>query len=583
MMRVVSALILFLFFGLRAAIAQQDDTAFVQIEAHPSLNETQNRIQIYARSLEDVNGFSLGTGWYAIALGPYRQSDAEQVLRVLRAEGRIPRDAFIAFPSAFRQQIWPVGADSLDSTRPARDITQSDPAETEEPGLPMTPPEPPDETPREARANERLLSAEERMDLQRWLKWAGHYTAAIDGAFGRGTRASMAEWQRDNGYEATGVLTTRQRRELRQQYNAVLDGLGLQTVTDREAGISVDLPLGVLEKEGAEFPFVRYNPSGDIDARALLISQAGDQNTLFGLYDIMQTLKIVPLDGPRERDSDSFQLIGENDTHVSHTEVSLEDGEIKGFTLYWPAGDEERRSRLLSEMQRSFTRLDGTLDPAAGSNAEQSIDLVAGLELRRPKLSRSGFFINDSGTVVTTAEVTEGCSRITLDTDHEARVVRSDPELGVAVLRPTEPLAPMSVASFRIEEPRLKSEIAVAGFSFEGALNAPSVTFGELADIRGLNGEANLRRLALASLPGDVGGPVFDTGGTVLGMLLPKPSAADRQLPDEVSFAAASDAIRAILSEAGIRVEAGERNGAMAPEDLTTLAGGITVLVSCWD
>ena len=35
--------------------------------------------------------------------------------------------------------------------------------------------------------------------------------------------------------------------------------------------------------------------------RVLLISQSGDQGTLFGLYDIMQTLEIVPMEGPRDR------------------------------------------------------------------------------------------------------------------------------------------------------------------------------------------------------------------------------------------------------------------------------------------
>ena len=50
-----------------------------------------------------------------------------------------------------------------------------------------------------------------------------------------------------------------------------------------------------------EPPFVHYGERGGSGVRVLLISQPGDQSTLFGLYDILQTLEIVPLDGERER------------------------------------------------------------------------------------------------------------------------------------------------------------------------------------------------------------------------------------------------------------------------------------------
>ncbi len=113
-------------------------------------------------------------------------------------------------------------------------------------------------------------------------------------------------------------------------------------------------------------------------------------------------------------------------------------------------------------------------------------------------------------------------------------------------------------------------------------LGAPTVTFGPLSDLRGLQGEEELTRLALAPLPGDAGGPVFDAGGSVVGMLLPAATDTGRQLPPDVRFAARGDMIRAILDEEGIATEIGNVSAGLAPEDLTTLAGEITVLVSCW-
>ena len=342
------------------------------------------------------------------------------------------------------------------------------------------------------------------------------------------------------------------------------------------------LPLGVVEFAKYEPPFAHFNPVGDVDAKILLISQEGDANTLQGLYDIMQTLEIVPETGPRMIDENGFTLIGEGALNISFTQAQLEGGQIKGFTLLWPAGDEERRTRLLSEMQASFRRIDGVLDPTTGSVEDQSVDLVAGLEIRKPRISRSGFYVDTKGTVVTTADVVQRCGRITIDQEYEAQVTLNNDRLGIAVLRPKESLAPISVARFQSNIPRLQSVVAVAGYSYGGLLGAPTLTFGKLADLRGLNGEESVKRLALAPLDGDAGGPVIDAGGAVLGMLLPEPESG-RQLPDGVSFAANAGAVQEVLAEAGISAEGTAGITQIAPEVLTRKAADMTVLVSCWE
>ena len=59
----------------------------------------------------DTTGFRLDSGWYAIALGPFADdAEANARRRVLRREGLIPRDSFVADGNNFRQQFWPVGA-----------------------------------------------------------------------------------------------------------------------------------------------------------------------------------------------------------------------------------------------------------------------------------------------------------------------------------------------------------------------------------------------------------------------------------------------------------------------------------------
>lgn len=584
------------------------DVVWVQIEAHPSLITAQERARIYAGELEDVNGFAMGSGWYGITLGPYRRADADQVLRVYRREGVIPRDSYIAFTDTYRQQFWPIGANILN-----RGVIEALPPVAAEPDTPtptaQTDPQTDiaaqenldensettretdtataldalqDETPAQARQSERRLNRAEREELQIALKWAGYYTAAIDGAFGRGTRASMAAWQEANGVDPTGILTTAQRVALLRQYNAVLDGMDLTLVRDDAVGIEMLIPKGVVAFDTYDYPFAKFTPTGDIPAQVLMISQEGDQTTLFGLYDIMQTLEIVPLDGRRERANASFTLVGESERIISHTEASLRNGQIKGFTLVWPAGDEARRTRILDQMRASFSRIDGVLDPTQSASDEQAIDLVAGLQIRVPRLSRSGFFVSGSGDVVTTLPSVQNCGRITLDQETDAQLVAADDRLGIAVLRPAEAIVPRAVAAFAGIAPRLQSEVAASGFSYGGVLGSPSVSFGTLADLRGLRGQEDLTRLDMATLEGDAGGPVFDEAGSVLGMLLPR-DGSDRQLPPEVSFAADGNVILSLLRQSGVDAMDATSRAPMAPEDITAQARDMTVLVSCWE
>lgn len=565
-----------------SAAQTSDDVVWVQIEAQPNLEDALTRVQDYARRLDNVNGFALGRGWFAIALGPYTAKDADEVLRSFSAQGLIPGDSYIAFSRAYGAQFYPEAADIL---RPSA-IPVAPPLSPS--GQARVTPQLPEETgadtetPEQARLSERLLDAQARRDLQIALQDAGFYSATVDGAFGQGTRNSMAAWQRAHGFEATGVLTTLQRAALMQQFNAILEDLELATVRDTEAGIEMKLPTGVVSFDRYEAPFAQYNASGTLPARVLLISQPGNSDTLAGLYDIVQTLEIVPPEGQRSLSGNGFTLVGRNDTIVSETRVTLADGQIKGFMLIWPAGDEARRVRLLAEMAASFVSLDGVLASNADLPISAQVDLVAGLQVRKPLSSRSGFYVDAGGAVVTAADGIQSCGRILLDDTVEARLSTLDARHGLAVLQPARRISPPDVAQFSADLPRLKSEIAVAGYSFGGVLNAPSMTFGTLEDLRGLDGETDLKRLMLETLPGDAGGPVFDDTGHVIGMLLPR-AQSERQLPGDVSFALAGGVITQILQSAGLTTRGGTQTAALDPEDITTRGLGMTVLVTCWE
>lgn len=577
-------------------VTAQESQFFIQLEARSTLGGAQSGAQQYSSQLDNVMGFFLGSGWYGIALGPFDSAEtAGSELRRLRLLGsNIPSDAYVQEGQSYGRAFWPVGAalagQQLDpvSTLPSVAPTQEAVPITTQlvPIRPVPEPVPElqlEETPRQAQRSEALLSRDDRKDLQIALKWAGFYKSGIDGAFGRGTRRSMAAWQTDNGFQPSGILTTNQRAVLLEQYNAVLDGMDLTSYPDARAGIQMDVPLGAVHFAKYEAPFAIFEPTGTVpEALVLYISQSGDAKTLAGLYEIMQTLEIVPSEGERSRRTNNFVLTGENAQITSYTEASLRNGEIKGFTLVWPAGDEERRTRILDEMKSSFSRLDNVLDPASVSAGGQSVDLVSGMRIRHPIRNGSGFFVDANGHVMTSSSLVHSCGRVTLNGAFDTRVV-GEASPGVALLAPSGALAPNEIAGFSSSEPRLNSEIATAGFSYGGALSAATLNFGTIQDLSGLSGEPDLARLAVVVEEGDAGGPVLDTAGGVIGMLLPGLQSGPRRLPDGVSFTAKTDVLTGLLSREGIRVHTIQGGGALAPEDLTRLAAGMTVLVSCWE
>lgn len=592
-----------LVFGLFWSSVVWAQTVFVQIEAHPNLATAQASAANYGAQLSEVNGFRFTTGWYVIALGPYNLNTAVSRLNTLKAQGAIPSDSYLVDRNAYSQQFYPAGADSLSapaitgSAAPVQTpaaTPEATPESTPETGqaaaTPTTPepvivPEPPEETRREALRSESTLNRQEKFNLQIALKWFGFYDGAIDAAFGPGTRNSMAAWQSDMGYEPTGVLTTRQRAQLTESYEQVLASIGLTPITDARAGIQLEIPGAMVGFDRYEPPFAHYTPTTSDGVRVLLISQAGDENTLLGLYDIMQTLKIVPLEGERQRRSNQFTLTGENSTIKSYTYAVLDEGTIKGFSLIWPAGDDRRFDVALRGMRESFSLVPGAVlpDTLGSGQLEQSLDLVSGLEIRRPEASQSGFFVDAGGMVLTSNQGLDSCGRISLDETYDATVVATDNALGLALLKPTQSLAPLDFARLQPAIPRLKSEIAVSGYSFQGLLGAPTLTFGTIEDVKGLAGEPTLKRLALNTSPGDVGGPVFDASGAVFGLLLPDQDPTGKRLPDGVSFATDSLAIAEFLSNNGLAPAASDRIAAMPPETLTVQAANVTVLVSCWN
>ncbi|MBD3764827.1 MAG: peptidoglycan-binding protein, partial [Rhodobacterales bacterium] len=456
------------------------------------------------------------------------------------------------------------------------------------PAAPAPAPEPaaePEQTLAQARAAEAALSREDRQAIQQALQWFGHYGAAIDGAFGPGTRAAIAAWQTAAQVDPTGVLTTRQTAALLDAARREQAALDLGPVTESEAGIEIALPRALVQFDRYDPPFALFGERVGSGFTVMLISQPGDRAALAGLYDILQSLQIMPLEGAREIGARSFTLSGRNGAIQTRAYAETSGGLIKGWLVSAPLAQAEAFDRVAAAMADSFRAVGNrALDPGLAPLPEATrAALLPGLDVRRPARSRSGFYVDGRGQVLTAAEAVEGCARLTLDGGVEATVAFADPALGIALLTPLAPLAPLRVAGLDATGARPGLDVAAAGYPYEDALPAPTLTFGRLEATQGLNGEADLLRLTLPALPGDSGAALIGPTGAVLGLVLPAPADGIRALPPGVTFARSATALSARLAAAGVTPRPAEAQGALAPEDITRIGTEIGVLVSCWN
>lgn len=440
----------------------------------------------------------------------------------------------------------------------------------------------------EALRRESRLSRAERMEIQSALQWFGFYGAAVDGAFGKGTRTAIAAWQAAAGGRETGVLSAREQAQLLQSAEAERAVLGLETVEDRAAGLSIDLPTGLVAFAGHAPPFVEYRARDGSGVAVLLISRAGDAAALAGLYDRVAALPDFPADGPRKLERTGFTLSGvdapsQPTARIGHAEARLSGGLIKGFVITYPAAQAGRMGPIVAAMRASFRPIGSTaLDPALGAPlAVGREELMAGVApAQTPAQIRSGVHLDRAGHVLTAAQGLSACTRLTID-DLPATLVFQDADLGLALLSAGSAAAPAAVAAFATQPPaKTGTRIAMAGFSYPETMAGPVSGFGTIAALSGHEDRSGRARLALRSRPGDAGGPVLDATGALIGLVLP-PAEEGRALPPGLTEALLVTPIRDRLAKAGITPEQAAPSGSLAQEDLARRASALTARIAC--
>ena len=289
-----------------------------------------------------------------------------------------------------------------------------------------------------------------------------------------------------------------------------------------------------------------------------------------------------------------------------------------------PVNDPVRRRRVAA-LQRGLARLgydpgpaDGVLGrktraairafqasaglPADGRVSRRLADAViaalrsagsAGKTRRPLKMAGtgSGFRVSAGGHILTNAHVVRGCREVRVPPATHARsrrvsVAARDDRADLALL---EGPAGASFAAFRQGRGiRPAANVVVAGFPLRGVLaSGVNVSTGTVAALAGPRNDRRLIQITAPVQPGNSGGPVLDSAGNIVGVVVSKLNAlkvarATGDIPQNVNFAVSAGTARAFLDAEGVAYATAPSDTARPPEDVAAAARKFTVLVECW-
>ena len=428
------------------------------------------------------------------------------------------------------------------------------------------------------------LKRADKKQIQEMLGFFGFYSSTIDGDFGKISRRAIGGFQSHNEFEITCTLSVEQHDKLLADYNFYLNKIGLEVFEDLSTGISLVIPKNLLETVDYEPPFTTYRFGDEQGLEIVLVGLDGDRKLLGPLYEVMKSKGIVPhSDDSKPKGSEIKLSTKENETNI-HAVIHHSSGKIMGFVAKWGTNSEEMVQRLLPQIESSLKALDRVASDEINESGPIRIDPLAELDTVNPKSVASGFAINRTGAVITSAKLIAECERIVSGNGVDLEIKVMDADLDVAILIPKTPIEVQDFVKFKNEYSAIGSRVAVSGFSFGGLLSNSTLTFGSVQRNKGLLGEDHIKVARLPALDGDVGGPVLDNSGAVVGVLRSN-SGIEFELPDDIRLVTNGSKIADFIRSQEIEfviAPGGDDRTDLHPVDLVRVASEFTEHLNCY-
>ncbi|WBU27650.1 serine protease [Rhodopseudomonas palustris] len=207
---------------------------------------------------------------------------------------------------------------------------------------------------------------------------------------------------------------------------------------------------------------------------------------------------------------------------------------------------------------------------------------------RHTKSSGTGFYVSDSGHIVTNHHVIAECSTINVlppgGAAVSATLVAKDKTNDLAILKTAS--SPAAIPGLR-SQMRLGEAVYVFGFPLTGILSTSgNFTAGAITATTGMEDDTRLAQISAPVQPGNSGGPLLDKYGNVIGVIVSKLNAlniaaATKDIPQNVNFAIKTGIATNFLDSSGVVPTGKVSTRELAPEAIADLAKIFTVQVLC--
>ena len=217
----------------------------------------------------------------------------------------------------------------------------------------------------------------------------------------------------------------------------------------------------------------------------------------------------------------------------------------------------------------------------------------------------SGFFVSKMGHVITNAHVVQNCNKVTIGDNANkqvpAELINTDRSNDLALLK----LSTLEMASaesqsliqklgivvvplaskglLRSEDVRLGEKVLVAGYPFGDTFsNTIKVTTGVVSATRGAGDNSGQFQLDAAVQPGNSGGPIYDSGGNIVGVVVAQLNKRTfGSFVENMNFGIKASTVRQFLVSSGLSSKKSERTEEKSTEQLAEIAKNQALMVMC--
>lgn len=310
---------------------------YLRLQRFDTREAADTALQTWRSDFPEAGLYQQPDGGYAITLGPLAPEAAAAWLTAFRNAERVGRPGAVLPAAELGTAI-----------EPGQPIDLPGPGTAEMPAL---------------------------IEIQRALRWAGHYEGRIDGKDGPQTQAAIA----------AEVLGLRAAPDAASAMQALIDRrvawnaqMGLTRLDDPQTGLSVMAPMDRLQFDRNEQGMSIYGPKDGSGAALILYAAPGGQQEMLDFTGLVTALGWVPAP-ERKIDPGHARLKGENETHIGQAEARVENGRVEGVVLIWPKMDAADQPRVAGEMLDSLapTPVPEAAEPAAAEASGAAPDAAA--------------------------------------------------------------------------------------------------------------------------------------------------------------------------------------------------------------